>query len=930
MQTLAEGGEHKHYYLKYEQYTPLYYACKRGHPELVLDILFHHTGRPFPEMETLLYEQRDRVAQLLIEHKADFRLCLCQAARQGEYPVASLLLMMGADPNGAPAETVERIVIERRPPLEDIRVPPVALRHRPLMQACWGGHVHIVKLLLQYYAKVTDDEINAAFDGDHREIATLLLEAKDQQRGGTSVLDDEHSANYVQPQRSRPQQQVQQATLSTSQTNTASYPVLNNGATPAQYHQDFTPSYHETNRQQQTQQPSPRGPRRDSNASSSLSVEEYSTYPPATSASASASYAPPPPEHAQYLEDGNLIGSTGHGNDLNSIQVQVDTNSDPHQHHNQPQLGELLDETYAAGENSYTPSSLHIPLQPEPLYQQHQGGASSMHSPQQPPRALTPSPRAHSPLYPSHVRGQQPQQQLQSHLHTPLQPLRERAQSQDRMTLSSSSSSNFNNNSQHLNHRPSLQEEQLSDHHSPGDSRSSLATADFDASSSIFEHRRSRSDEPSFIRTAESSQPVNNTPYEQQHRTLEQQPQQQQQQQQQYQIYPHFDPYQQPQQTSASSSLPYQPQAPSYPHQYQQRQQQTSPPPYPGMGSGDASSSSSSQAMLRQYQQHQQAYNHPSSPLRPTPSQSSGLAPQLEFLSLEGQTGHSPPASPSHSPSQQQQPLQHRPSQQLVGLSPMRVPPSPASPPSPMPVHHPHHPYGPPPMNAAYDVQAQALKAHAQAQAAQVQAQIQARAAHHVQMQQQQQEQQRQQQQQAQVARIQQQASPQPALDYYGGGGGLGLVEIGALAAAMAKEARQDSAESKERAQVTTEDGYELDFDELEISREIARGSFGIVYFGKFRGTEVAIKKLLNQKLTKKELDEFSSEINVMKCVLSFLFIFHFFILFWHKTSDIAFLGNLQKIASPKCGMYLLLFSQSIFISFQLRDSSQYSFNNKN
>jgi serine/threonine protein kinase len=58
---------------------------------------------------------------------------------------------------------------------------------------------------------------------------------------------------------------------------------------------------------------------------------------------------------------------------------------------------------------------------------------------------------------------------------------------------------------------------------------------------------------------------------------------------------------------------------------------------------------------------------------------------------------------------------------------------------------------------------------------------------------------------------------------------------------------------------------YEVDYSEVEVEKELARGSFGIVFTGRWRGTDVAIKKLVNQNLSQKELEEFHAEVNVMK-----------------------------------------------------------------
>eukprot|EP00005_Dracoamoeba_jomungandri_P005353 CAMPEP_0174254562 /NCGR_PEP_ID=MMETSP0439-20130205/3882_1 /TAXON_ID=0 /ORGANISM="Stereomyxa ramosa, Strain Chinc5" /LENGTH=654 /DNA_ID=CAMNT_0015336225 /DNA_START=52 /DNA_END=2013 /DNA_ORIENTATION=+ len=60
-------------------------------------------------------------------------------------------------------------------------------------------------------------------------------------------------------------------------------------------------------------------------------------------------------------------------------------------------------------------------------------------------------------------------------------------------------------------------------------------------------------------------------------------------------------------------------------------------------------------------------------------------------------------------------------------------------------------------------------------------------------------------------------------------------------------------------------DSWEIDYSELEIEKEIARGSFGVVEKGTFRGTEVAVKTLIQQKLSPEQMVEFSAEINMLK-----------------------------------------------------------------
>eukprot|EP00033_Pygsuia_biforma_P003527 GCRY01003861.1.p1 GENE.GCRY01003861.1~~GCRY01003861.1.p1 ORF type:complete len:766 (+),score=168.79 GCRY01003861.1:243-2540(+) len=57
---------------------------------------------------------------------------------------------------------------------------------------------------------------------------------------------------------------------------------------------------------------------------------------------------------------------------------------------------------------------------------------------------------------------------------------------------------------------------------------------------------------------------------------------------------------------------------------------------------------------------------------------------------------------------------------------------------------------------------------------------------------------------------------------------------------------------------------WEVDFEEVELDKLIGKGGYGEVYRGNFRGTDVAVKKLLVQKMEKKHLREFRHEINLM------------------------------------------------------------------
>jgi serine/threonine protein kinase len=55
---------------------------------------------------------------------------------------------------------------------------------------------------------------------------------------------------------------------------------------------------------------------------------------------------------------------------------------------------------------------------------------------------------------------------------------------------------------------------------------------------------------------------------------------------------------------------------------------------------------------------------------------------------------------------------------------------------------------------------------------------------------------------------------------------------------------------------------------DIILGEEIGHGSYGVVYKGKWRGQQVAVKKLLRGKIKQEILTEFHHEVrNILPCV---------------------------------------------------------------
>ncbi|XP_020958557.1 serine/threonine-protein kinase EDR1-like [Arachis ipaensis] len=54
---------------------------------------------------------------------------------------------------------------------------------------------------------------------------------------------------------------------------------------------------------------------------------------------------------------------------------------------------------------------------------------------------------------------------------------------------------------------------------------------------------------------------------------------------------------------------------------------------------------------------------------------------------------------------------------------------------------------------------------------------------------------------------------------------------------------------------------YDIPLEEITLAERIGLGSYGEVYRGKWRGTEVAVKRFLDQDISGESLEEFKSEV---------------------------------------------------------------------
>ncbi|KAG8379366.1 hypothetical protein BUALT_Bualt07G0081100 [Buddleja alternifolia] len=101
-----------------------------------------------------------------------------------------------------------------------------------------------------------------------------------------------------------------------------------------------------------------------------------------------------------------------------------------------------------------------------------------------------------------------------------------------------------------------------------------------------------------------------------------------------------------------------------------------------------------------------------------------------------------------------------------------------------------------------------------------------------------------------------------------GSGGGDHESSFGVVSEGERISDRSTGAESS-KSDATLDDvaDCEIPWEDITLGERIGLGSYGEVYRGDWHGTEVAVKKFLDQDLTGESLEEFKSEVRIMKRV---------------------------------------------------------------
>ncbi|KAF3437192.1 hypothetical protein FNV43_RR19945 [Rhamnella rubrinervis] len=98
---------------------------------------------------------------------------------------------------------------------------------------------------------------------------------------------------------------------------------------------------------------------------------------------------------------------------------------------------------------------------------------------------------------------------------------------------------------------------------------------------------------------------------------------------------------------------------------------------------------------------------------------------------------------------------------------------------------------------------------------------------------------------------------------------GSGDREHDALGANMEGERISDRSAGSSKSDVTIDDvaECEIPWEDITLGERIGLGSYGEVYRGDWHGTEVAVKRFLDQDILGESLEEFKSEVRIMKRV---------------------------------------------------------------
>eukprot|EP01114_Cavostelium_apophysatum_P022167 TRINITY_DN792_c0_g1_i1.p1 TRINITY_DN792_c0_g1~~TRINITY_DN792_c0_g1_i1.p1 ORF type:complete len:2277 (+),score=541.08 TRINITY_DN792_c0_g1_i1:192-7022(+) len=108
-----------------------------------------------------------------------------------------------------------------------------------------------------------------------------------------------------------------------------------------------------------------------------------------------------------------------------------------------------------------------------------------------------------------------------------------------------------------------------------------------------------------------------------------------------------------------------------------------------------------------------------------------------------------------------------------------------------------------------------------------------------------------------------------------------------AVPKAVALIPEEPKKEDINKSESTVSGAWEIDFAELVLVKEVGRGNFGQVFKGKWRGGDVAVKKIQTQ-LSEKELSEFQGEAQLMSTLRP-------------HTNVVQFLGASTQKSQPLC-----------------------------